>query len=108
MSNQPDLAIAEENLESFDLLENNNQAPINPNIMKIEEKPNKVSISDVICSETESTNRSCEIKNGLTACMYLNDGGVIFRLRTIPVINAASTPNTIMEFLILLEILLKF
>ena len=31
-----------ENLESRDLLENNNQAPINPNIMKIEEKPNEV------------------------------------------------------------------
>ena len=63
-----------ENLEFRDLLENNNQAPINPNIIKIDERLNEVTRSVVICSETEVTNASCAVKNGFNAFKYLIEG----------------------------------
>ena len=61
-------------MELRDLLENNNQAPINPNIIKIEENSNEITRFVVICSEIEVTNGSCEVKNGFNAFKYLKEG----------------------------------
>ena len=81
--------------------------------MKIEEKLNEVWRSVAICSETEVTNGSSELKNGFNAFRYLKEGQPV---PDIPVsIPEEKTPmpetinpiTTKIEFLILLVSLLN-
>ena len=69
--------------------------------MKIEEKANEVWRSVVICSETEATSGSSELKNGFTALKYLKDvNGEITPEEIIPIPETIIAPNTKTEFLI--------
>ena len=96
-----------ENLESLELLENNNQAPINPNIMKTDDISNEALRSVAICSETEVTNGSCELRNGFNAFIYLKDipaktpDSASLPKEIIPIPEAIIAPNVKIEFLIL-------
>ena len=108
-------------LEFRDLAENNNQAPINPKIIKIEENVNENSRSFAMCSETEVTNGSCELKNGFSAFRYLKDiswerTGIpcsSFSIndktpeKIIPIVETITAPNTKIEFLIRVDSLLN-
>ena len=92
--------------EFFALSENSSHAPINPNIINTESPSYKEVILVEVCSATDVVNGSVELKNGLTAFRYLNDGTPNPDERTaIP--DATNMPNTIIEFRILIAGLLN-
>ena len=89
-------------------LEKRNHIPITANIRKTDRKVNDSDKLVVICSATESVKLSWEVKKGLTALRYLNEGNAIMPELIIAIPDAINEIRRIMQLRIFVRSLLNF
>ena len=89
-------------------LEKRNHIPIIANIRKTDKNVNDNVMLVVVCSATESVKLSWEVKKGLTALRYLNEGNPIAPEFKMPTPDAINENKTIAQLRIFVRSLLNF